>query len=53
MLEFKAKDYMEEDAHIHVFKSRIFAKQLPHTHDFFEIVYVTAGKMQQQINGNT
>ena len=53
MQEFKAKDYMEGDDRIHVFKSRTTGPNLPHTHDFIEIVYVTAGEMTHGINGKT
>lgn len=53
MQEFKAKDYMDEDHYIHVFKSRSQYGTGTHTHDFVEIVYVTSGEMEQVINGKS
>ncbi len=53
MQEFKAKDYMNGNDYIYVFKSGSARSKETHTHDFVEIVYVTSGKMEQVINGKS
>ncbi len=53
---YKTEEFMKSSKSMHVFKCDIStgsAYEMPHTHEFIEIVYVLSGHMTHAINGQT
>lgn len=51
---YTTKDFMKDDRHIHVVKCGVSKNpndNMPHIHEFIEIVYVLSGKMTHRIDG--
>ncbi|MBE6667347.1 MAG: helix-turn-helix domain-containing protein [Ruminococcaceae bacterium] len=52
MRKYLTKDYIQEGNSVHIFSStKRVIREAEHTHDFIEIIYISAGKCMQTING--
>ena len=51
MYTYKTEQMMKYNRNFHVFRTRGSENELPHTHDFIEIVYILSGKMCHAVDG--
>ena len=51
MMVYRSADYVPKDNTIGIFRSRAAGDHAEHSHEFIEIVYVTAGEATQYIDG--
>ena len=51
MRRYAKEEFMKYSKHLYIGSSEESYRELPHTHDFIELVYVLSGKSHQIING--
>lgn len=56
MRVYTTEEFMKTSKSLHVFKCKFspeLVKEMPHTHEFIEIVYILSGRMTHLINGQS